>query len=180
LNNVTLDVVEFALAIAAKAEGAAEVPPGSNAGPYVERILKPCGLGAGYPWCCADAVDTIAILSRALGVKCPLPLTAGCQAMADFLEAHHALFTEPARGDFWICWHAELKPARFGHIGLVRSIPDPAHVIVQAGNTIRPGATGDTREGWVNWTRTEPVGPKDRFGRWSLLFAALAPAPVPG
>jgi len=166
VSKITLDIVEYVIRIHLKAEGAAESPPASNAGPFVERVLAVPGNKAGDPWCMADISDTGKI---ALGRLWPLPLTASCQLCADYCKTKGVLVATPQRGDLWFKWHPELK--RFGHVGLVLSVaPDMQRIQVSAGNTIRPGQPGDTREGWLQWTRTESVAPLDRFGRWITLL----------
>ncbi len=163
---ITIDAVEIFLRVEAAKKGAAEVPPGSNAGPYCDRILPPCGAKSGDPWCMADISDTGKL---ALAEQWPLPMTASCAEAAAFCEKHNALVVAPQRGDLWFLWSDHF--GRFAHVGVVLSVsPDKQHVLVQAGNTVRPNEPGDIRDGWLNWTRTEPIAPKDRFGRWVDLL----------
>jgi len=126
------------------------------------------------PWCAAEFHDAGV---SAFGKDWPCPATGGCQALADFFASRKALYATPQRGDAWLRW--EDKLGRFGHVGIVWSAsPDHQHIDVQAGNTVRSGQPGDVREGWLNWRRTELIGPKDRFGRWvDLLPAALTVTP---
>ncbi len=163
---ITIDAIDLVLKVEAGKKGAAESPPATNGGPYVERVLAVTGNKKGDPWCCADATDSGVI---ALGDAWPMPRTASCQALADFAKAKKVLFATPQRGDLWLRWEASL--GRFGHVGYVLSVsPDNAQIEVQAGNTVRPGQSGDTREGWLNWTRVETIGSKDRFARWVNLL----------
>jgi len=163
---IEIDVVELVLRVEAAKQGAGEIPAGSNAGPYPERVLGVTGNHKGDPWCASDVSDTGHI---ALQERWPMPLTASCQALADFARKKKILYPEPKRGDLWLRWSPSLK--RFAHVGFVLSVsPDRMHIEVQAGNTIRPGQAGDVREGWLNWVRVEPIGPNDRFARWAELF----------
>lgn len=169
MSTVSIDLIELVLSVEAAKQGASEVPVGSNAGPYVERVQRVTGNAKGDAWCASDCADTGTIALRSTGISWPLPLTGGCQELADYALKHGALVATPQRGDLWLAWHESL--GRFGHVGFVLSVsPDGMHIEVQAGNTIMPGQPGNVREGWLNWIRTEPIGPKDRFIRWTLLI----------
>lgn len=162
---LTVDAVDLFLRVLAGKEGAGESPPGTNRGPYVERLQKRCGGNPGDPWCADEMADTGAL---SLGPLWPVPLTGSCQALADFFKTKKVLYATPQRGDFWLRWDAKL--GRFSHTGAVLRLVDANTIEVQAGNTVRPGQPGDIREGWLNWRRTEPINPKDRFGRWVELL----------
>lgn len=165
---IQIDAIELVLRVEAKAKGACELPPGSNAGPYVERVLLPTGAPKGSPWCMADASDSGRI---ALGKEWPLPVSASCQEVADFCQKRGVLVATPERGDLWFLWSD--KFGRFAHAAFVLTVSsDRQHIEVQAGNTVRPNEPGDIRDGWLNWTRVEPIGEKDRFGRWADLLGA--------
>lgn len=165
---VSIDIIELVLNVEAAKQGAGESPPGSNAGPYPERVQAVTHNKKGDAWCASDVADTGTIALRSTGHAWPLPLTGGCQELADFAAKHGVLVETPQRGDLWLLWSETLK--RFAHTGFVLTAPDAHHITVQAGNTVRPGQPGDVREGWLNWVRTEAVGPKDRFIRWTLLI----------
>lgn len=154
---MNIDMIDLVLRVASKSVGACESPPNSNAGPYVERVLKRVGLEKGQPWCAADLADTGVC---ALGKLWPLPLTGGCQVLYEFGVAHKIVFEAPQRGDVFVIWHPELK--RFGHTGFVRGDHGETH----EGNTSGAGS----REGWLVAERTRVFKPEDRFIRWINLF----------
>ena len=66
-----------ALEIAISYNGQTEVPKGSNAGVFVEECLRLVGLGKGYSWCAAFTYRCFHEAALALGVKNPVPKTAG-------------------------------------------------------------------------------------------------------
>jgi hypothetical protein len=166
---VRLSLIDLVLAVAAGKQGAAESPPGSNAGPFPERVQKVTGNTKGDAWCASNVADTGSIACAAAGLKWPLPLTGSVPVLAEFAQKNGILVRTPQRGDLWLMWSESLK--RFAHTGLVRSVStDLRTIAVQAGNTVRPNAGGDVREGWLDWVRTETVGPKDAFVRWINLF----------
>jgi hypothetical protein len=161
---VTVDAVELYLRVWAGKEGAGEVPPGTNHGPYVERLQRGTGGSPGDPWCADEVADAG---KAAFGKLWPVPLTGSCQQLADFGRMKKVLFATPERGDIWLRWHG----TRFSHTGVVWTVsPDQQHIDVQAGNTVLPGKAGDIREGWVNARSTQPIGAQDRFLRWVLLL----------
>lgn len=150
--------IDLVLRCSAAAEGACESPPGSNAGPYVERVLTRVGLKKGDPWCIAHVSD---VGADALGAAWPLPLVGGCVTLAEFAIAKKILFESPEIGDVFLIWHEEL--GRFAHGGFV----------IGADNDTRSGNTSGagSRDGWLVGRRRWTFTPKDRFIRWSLLFA---------
>lgn len=149
--------IDLVLCCSAATEGACESPPGSNAGPYVERILALVGLKKGDPWCIAHVSD---VGSSALGNAWPLPLVGGCVTLAEFATAKNILFDTPAIGDVFLIWHPELK--RFAHGGFVIG----ANHDTRSGNTSGSGS----REGWLVGRRTWAFTSQDRFVRWANLL----------
>lgn len=162
----TLDVIDLVLRVASKSTGACESPPASNAGPYVERILKRCGLGKGYPWCAADVSDTGAI---ALGKHWPLPITASCVALGEFASKHHVLAETPMRGDVFLIWEHVQGVWRFGHTGFIIDVQQGLTCSTHEGNT----SGGGSREGWLAADRIRTFGPKDRYIRWVDLLLSI-------
>lgn len=133
-----------ALDVAIAEIGAMEVPPGSNAGPEVEKYLGSVGLGPGFAWCasfvfwCASQTGPNA-----------LPRTGGVQKMwRDGLSAGlPALRTaealaEPSRiapGMIFFISHG----AGTGHTGFVEGLRPDGRLITVEGNT----NDGGSREG---------------------------------
>lgn len=156
-----LAVVDLVLMVSAKSIGASESPANSNAGPYVERVLKTVGLAKGNPWCAADVADTGLI---ALGDRWPLPLTGGCQALFEFAERKKLVAMTPSRGDVFLIWHPEL--ARFAHTGFVVEVLPSGECITHEGNTSGAGS----REGWLKAERRRRFKPTDRFIQWTALI----------
>lgn len=159
---ITLSPVDLVLRVSAAPIGASEVPANSNAGPYVERVLKRVGLPKGNPWCAALVSDIGAI---ALGNVWPLPLTGGCAVLGDFATKHTILFEKPEVGDVFLVFHASL--GRFGHTGFVIQVNADGSCRTREGNTTM--VTG-SREGWLYAERTRTFAPKDRFIRWANLL----------
>jgi len=153
--------VRAVLAAAKASEGAQEVPSGSNAGAYVERVLSAVGCKKGDPWCCAAVYDWLA---AALDTENPMPATAGCQAFYEWAEQRGIVSTEAIVGCAFVVWHPELK--RFAHTGLVVALP----ALTISGNTTVPGQGGDSREGWRVVKKSWKFKPEDRYIHWQLLF----------
>jgi hypothetical protein len=154
--------IDLLLRVSAKSIGACEVPANTNAGPYVERVLKRVGLKKGDPWCAAEVADTGYL---AFGEHWPLPLTGGCQVLYEFAAGHGLIAKTPSRGDVFLIWHAELR--RFAHTGLIVSVPTTGGpCTTHEGNT----SGGGSREGWLKAERQRHFAPEDRFIQWTSLL----------
>lgn len=152
--------IELLLRVSAASVGATEVPPNTNAGPYVERVLATVGLKKGNPWCAAQVYDWGRI---ALGKKWPLPATGGCAVLGDFAKKKKILRTTPEVGDVFLIYHPEL--GRFAHTGLIRSVEPNGAFGTREGNTSGAGS----REGWLAADRVRTFKQADRFIRWVEL-----------
>lgn len=158
---ITISPIDLVLRVSAKSEGASEHPPNSNAGPYVERVQKVTGNRKGDPWCASEVADTGRI---ALGKDWPLPLTGGCQVLADYAKAKGVRFLKPERGDVFLIWHPEL--GRFAHAGFCVDPLAGELWRTHEGNT----SGGGSREGWMKAQRERRFKPEDRFVRWVMLL----------
>lgn len=158
-----MNPVDLVLRVAAATEGAVESPPNSNAGPYVERVLKRTGLGKGHPWCAAWVAD---VGRLALGADWPLPMTASCYHLGEHARTKGALVTTPDAGDVFLVYFPTLK--RFAHTGLVTEVLADGSVRTIEGNT----NDGGSRDGWGVFRRTRRLGPNDRCIRWTALLPA--------
>ncbi|MEI6160492.1 MAG: peptidoglycan-binding domain-containing protein [Roseococcus sp.] len=135
---------ERALAVAVGELGHMEVPPGSNAGPEVEKYLASVGLGRGLPWC---AAFVFWCASRA-GPNA-LPRTGGVEKMwRDGLSVGLPALrpaeaqAEPSRiapGMIFFITHG----GGTGHTGFVEGIAPGGRLITVEGNT----NDGGSREG---------------------------------
>lgn len=152
---------DLVLRVAAATEGATESPPNSNAGPYVERLLRVTGLGAGQPWCAAYVAD---VGVSALREKWPLPKTAACRALGLFAAEKGILRETPEVGDVFLLHYPSL--GRFAHTGFVTKVLSPTRIETIEGNT----NDGGSRDGWGVFRRTRAVKPADRFVRWTALL----------
>lgn len=152
--------VDLVLRVSAKSIGASEVPPNTNRGPYVERVLRRVGLKPGDPWCAAEVADTGV---TALGDAWPLPLTGGCQVLYEWAAKKGCIATVPSPGDVFLVWHPELK--RFGHTGFIVRTNGDGTCTTHEGNT----SGGGSREGWLKAERTRAFKPEDRFIQWAEL-----------
>ena len=155
---MTIDPVDAFIGAAQACVGAQEVPAGSNRGMFVELCQATTGGQPGDPWC----ADFMARVGKAMfGASWPLPLTGGCQTLYDWSLAHNLIALTPTRGDLFLVWEPSLH--RFGHVGVVLT-PEGDTI---SGNTTRPGAAGDPREGWVVARKPWTFKKDDRFVRWS-------------
>ena len=164
-----IDVIELVLREAEGRVGAGELPPASNAGPYVERVLKRVGLEKHNPWCAAEVADIGAV---ALLNLWPLPLTGSCQALFEFATRKGIVVDEPHRGDVFLIWHPEL--GRFAHTGFIIAVHPDGTCLTHEGNTTsgpRPGAPKDSREGWIVAEKTRKFKKEDRFINWAPLVS---------
>ena len=165
---MTIDPIDLVLRVAQATLGAGESPPGTNAGPYVERVLKRVGFGKGAPWCAAWVSDVGAL---ALGPQWPVKPSASVVAICEWAKAakcrHGAVATPAARGDLFALWYPKL--GRFAHIGLVVSVStDGRTVETLEGNTSGAGE----RDGWLVWSKTRTLTRKDCLIRWADAGAA--------
>jgi CHAP domain len=158
--------VDMLLRVARATVGASEVPANTNAGPYVERVLKGTGHGKGAPWCAAWVTD---VGVQALGDQWPVRKTASVQQMADWAQAakcrYVAAKAPAAVGDLFCLWFPSLK--RYAHVGIVTEVAaDGKTVKTVEGNTSGAGE----REGWLVAERTRTLTSKDRLIRWVQVF----------
>lgn len=167
---VTLDAVDLVLRVAHATLGAAESPPNTNAGPYVERILKTTGNRKGDPWCAAWVAN---IGVTALRAAWPVPRTASCQALADWARKEKVRFLATAGaqpGDLFLLWYPKLN--RFAHVGFVQSVNKDGSIVTLEGNTSLPGDNNPatSREGWLVASKTRRLQANDRLIRWVNLL----------
>ena len=80
---------------------------------------------------CASFVSMVG--QTALGSAWPLPLTAGCQVLADVATKKKILKATPAVGDVFLIWHPSM--GRFAHTGFVLAV-NP--IVTISGNTTLP------------------------------------------
>ena len=155
--------VELLLRVARATVGASEVPPNTNAGPYVERVLKRVGHVAGAPWCAAWVTD---VGISALGAAWPVRPTASVVEMAEWAKARGCRYLPPDAevGDLFVLWFPKLK--RWAHVGIVSGVNGKGVVTTLEGNTSGAGS----REGWVVAARTRTLTAHDRLIRWSEVF----------
>lgn len=160
---ISLTPVDLVLRVASATVGACESPPHTNAGPYVERVLKRTGLGAGYPWCAAYVTD---VGVCALGKDWPVIRSASVVQLCDWAAKANCRYVAtktPAKpGDLFCLWYPKLN--RWAHVGMVTGVePDGKTCRTVEGNTSGAGS----REGWVVAERTRVLGPRDRLIRWT-------------
>lgn len=157
---ITIAPVDLVLRCAESTVGASEVPANTNAGPYVERVLKRVGLAKGQPWCAAYVAD---IGVSALGDTWPVLLTGSCYQMHRWAVEKGVVRSVPEPGDVFLIWHAAL--GRFAHTGFVVDVRQDGACVTREGNTSGAGS----REGWIVAQRVRRFGEKDRFIRWRDL-----------
>lgn len=162
---ISLSPVELLLRVSAASVGACESPPNTNAGPYVERVLKRTGNKKGDPWCAAQVTDWGVL---ALGDAWPVKRSASVQQIADWaLTAKCRVIATkvPALpGDLFVLWFSKLN--RFAHIGLVTGVNADGSVKTREGNTSGAGS----REGWLVADRTRKLTDADRLIRWTMAM----------
>jgi hypothetical protein len=162
VNVLSLTPVDLVLRVAAATVGASEVPPNTNAGPYVKRVLGRTGLPEGHPWCAAWVTD---IGLCALGDAWPVKRTASVQQMAEWAAGANcrlmATKTPAKPGDLFCLWYPKL--GRWAHVGIVRSVAKDGKTIT----TVEANTSGNgSREGWLVAEKTRVLGPRDRLIRW--------------
>jgi len=139
--------------------GVTERPPGSNAGPHVERFLESVGLSDGYAWCAAFVSH---VLEEA-GAERPRIRSAGA---TDFLDARRTIDATdvlegratPRPGDIGV--HRRGNSWR-GHTWFVRDWQRQCGGTVE-GNT-SPGRQGSQRDGEGVYKRTRCIHPGSYF-----------------
>lgn len=151
---------EALIAEARRYLGVVEVPRLSNRGTQIDYWIAECGLDPkqGYPWCAAYVGQ---MGRQALGASWPVPRTASCAAIASWAEKAGKLVATPQPGDLFLIWEADLKPARYGHVGIVVDVGVRDFGTVE-GNT-NPGGS---RDGLGVFARRRPLGGATRFVRW--------------
>jgi lysozyme family protein len=138
-----------------------EIPEGSNRGPRVDEYLRAAAVDparGSFPWCASFMVFCFDQAARQLGIRSPLPRTAGVHDM--WQKAGRAGFRripfEIAAGD-----PDQVQPGHLffintgnghGHVGLVVSQTDGEMKTIE-GNTNELGG----REGIGVFARTRPV-----------------------
>lgn len=157
--------IDLMLLVSEASVGASEVPPRSNRGPYVERVLAFTHTEFGKPWCASQ-------FSR-WGAKCfgdewPLPITASVQEICDAAERIGVRYIpsasgkgKPRVGDAYALWGE--KENRYSHIGLVIAVGKGTTITARDGNTSGAGE----RDGWLVWEKERTLTSKDRLIRWA-------------
>lgn len=148
---------EMLVRVAMATIGAQEVGP--NAGAYVERIQKLCGVPTGSPWCACFVAD---IGVSAFKAEWPVPKTASCYALGEWARKKNVLTDIATPGAIFLIWRDSLN--RFAHTGIVVSGDDTI-----SGNTTDPERKTehtDPREGWAVVRKPWKYGPRDRFIEW--------------
>lgn len=137
---------------------------GANRGEAVDRMIRATGLEPPQPWCmafvnwCGQAV---------LDLLWPLPMSAGCQFVAEAAQAKGLLKvvadTPPERGGIFLLWSEEKH--RFRHTGFVlgRDAEDGWWRCIE-GNTNVDGSP----EGTGVFKRRRQFGTKDATIFWWL------------
>jgi len=145
--------------------GVTERPPGSNAGPAVERFLRVVDLGPGYPYCAAAASAWL----KWAGVEGPeedgRPIRSALAT--DFLDARCVIDAgdvlhgrkEVPSGAVAV-WRKGNR--RFGHTGPVKRWNGRCGVTIEA-NTTPPDDDGNQREGQGVYERRRCLQPHSYF-----------------
>jgi hypothetical protein len=154
--------VDLVLRVASATLGASEVPPNTNTGPYVERVLAGTHTPKGNPWCAAWVTD---VGTHALGERWPVLRTASVQQMAEWAESKGIRYTaKPQIGDLFCLWFPKLN--RFAHVGIVAAVQTDGQIVTVEGNTSGAGE----REGWMVASKLRKLGRQDRLIRWAALL----------
>lgn len=157
---LTITPADLVLRVASATVGASEVPPNSNAGPFVEACQAVTGNRKGDAWC-ASFVARVGV--KALGTLWPVRKTGGCKELGAWATASGVLREMPEPGDIFLVWYAE--KGRFAHTGFVLSVVQGRSCRTIEGNT----SGGGSREGWLVAERLRVFTPEDRFIRWADL-----------
>lgn len=154
---------------------------GNNRGQVVDLFLRQVRQPPGQPWCAAF-VHHVGYWSHFDHVTrasiWPLPATASCWELGEFARNRAVLRSDPAPGDVFLVYNAELR--RFAHTGIVVALArvessdrDTVYTCTTIeGNTNDDGA----REGQTTALRQRAFSLQsgDRFVRWTDLVAARA------
>jgi hypothetical protein len=161
---ITISPVDLLLRVSAASVGACESPPNTNAGPYVERVLRRTGNAKGDPWCAAQVTDWGVL---ALGDAWPVRRSASVQQIALWARERQCVHppAEAQVGDLFVLWYPSLN--RFAHIGIVIGVNANGTIATREGNTSGAGS----REGWVVADRLRTLGTKDRVIRWTTALS---------
>ena len=165
---LSISPVDLVLRVAAATVGACESPGGSNAGPYVDRVLRLVGHNPGQPWCAAHLAG---VGSAALRKDWPAPKTAGCQALFDWAMRMDIVSDDPEPGDIFLIWRPELR--RFAHTGFCIAPLEDGRWTTNSGNTTskaKPADPTKAREGWLVEEKPWRFRDADRFARWATLL----------
>lgn len=161
---MNINPIDLMLLVSDASVGASEVPPRSNRGPYVERVLAYTNTEAGNPWCASQ-------FSR-WGGECfkeawPLPRSASVQALVNAAKARGLFYAATGRGDGaprigdgYVLWSKE--HGRYAHIGLVIATGKGLAIRGRDGNTSGAGE----RDGWLAWEKDRVLTTKDGLIRW--------------
>ena len=139
-----------------KYKTAKEMPKGSNKGPEVSQWLRDSGVAPGSPWCMAFIYGIFNEMSLALGIKNPLPKTAGVIAHWDSTDPSIRLniseaLKEPDKvktGMIFIMHRAQSGKSNLGHTGIIISVDPVKKTFVSIeGNTNDMGSGEGDRVG---------------------------------
>lgn len=160
---MSITPVDLVLRVASATVGASEVPPNTNRGPYVARVLATTGLGEGHPWCAAWVTD---IGVCALGDAWPVRRSASVVQLCEWAVSKDCRYVatrvKAQPGDLFALWYPKLN--RWAHVGLVVSVAKDGKTIQTIeGNTSGAGE----REGWMVARKTRVLTSKDRLIRWT-------------
>lgn len=151
---------EALIAEARRYLGVVEEPKLSNRGTCIDYWIRECGLDPklGLPWCAAYVGQ---MGRQTFGASWPVPRTASVAVIAAWATASNRLVTSPQPGDLFLLWEADLRPARYGHVGIVVDVAQTDFGTIE-GNT-NPGGS---RDGFGVFARRRPLGGSTRFVRW--------------
>ncbi|MGV3707611.1 MAG: CHAP domain-containing protein [Gemmatimonas sp.] len=159
---IQLSAIDLILRVSQASVGACEI--GTNAGPYVERVLARTGNKKGEPWCAAYVAD---IGISALGNEWPV-VRSGRVADVVAWAVKRDCSVVPARegagrpqiGDAFAIYFPTL--GRHAHIGIVIGVNADGSIRTREGNS----NDGGSREGWRVIERTRTLSVQDRLIRW--------------
>jgi hypothetical protein len=137
---------------------------GKNDGVEVEKYLKSVGLGKGWAWCMAYFFWLFETASIDLGIKNPVPKTAGVlDCLAKAKAAGLTVTLRPKVGDQFIMDFGGGK----GHTGLVEEVRGN-RVFTNEGNTSAdPTYAGEDREGNGVFERSRLISTIKAFIRYA-------------